>query len=136
MRIAPNDHMTYTHPKANRWLTDFLIDLKTMCRKQSEGEQYQPFTTERLNEWHTHREDVESCVDWESSFVKHQADLHDMLIHEHASAVMHFNGLVIDLKLMIAGFEYEAITPERIVEADKYYFEITRCRKHRAIHYL
>lgn len=135
MPIMSNHEFTYTHPKANKWLTDFLIDLKTMCRKKSEGESYQPFTMERLNEWRIHREDIETCVDWESNFVKHHADLHDVLLHEHASAVMHFNSLVIDLKMMLSGLEYEAFTDERLREADKQYFEITRCRKHRAIHY-
>lgn len=122
MRRIHDNNMTYTHPEANHWLTEFMIDLKQMAA----GENYQPFTMERLNEWSKHRSDYETCADFESSFMKR---LHDPLISEHAEAMFCFNGIVIDLKLMVMGHEYDAITAERIKEADKHYMDVTRCRK-------
>jgi hypothetical protein len=127
MRIH-NDNSAPTHPEANEWLTEFVIDLKKMMLEQA----YQPFTMERLNKWSEHCRGIESCVDFESSFTKR---LHDPLISEHASAIMYFNGIVIDLKLMVAGEEYEPITEERIKEAGTHYLEITRCRKARRMFY-
>lgn len=127
-RISENNHLNATHPEANDWLTDFMIDLKTMKTEEN----YQPFTMERLSEWSTHRSDIESCWQFESSQFKR---LSDNPVYEHASAIMHFNGLVIDLKLMVMGHEYDEITAERIREADGYYLEINRCRKNRRMFY-
>lgn len=122
-----------SHPEAQDWLYHFTLDLKKMFYKTS-GASYQPFSMERLEEWHRHREDIESCVDWESDFVKHQADLHDMLIHEHASEVMAINAIVINLKLMLIGEKYE-LTETMIQEADRAFMEITRCKKTRVVFY-
>lgn len=129
MGFAHQNNYSPTHPKANKWLTDFMIDLKKMLYVDTN---YQPFTMQRLEEWSVMRDEIEECVDWESSFDKR---LTDNLIHEHAAAIMHFNGLVIDLKLMVSNFEYDAITENRIIEADKHYMEVTRCKKHLRIHY-
>ena len=129
MRRTRDNSNTYTHPEAIKWLTQFMIDIKKMVYIDAN---YQPFTMERLEEWSKHRDDIETCADFESNMVKR---LHDPLISEHASAVMCFNGLVIDLKLMVVGEKYDAITEERIAEAEKHYFEINQCRKTRTIFY-
>jgi transposase-like protein len=106
-----------------------MIDLKRMVFIEKN---YQPFTMERLEEWSNHRTDLESCFDYESSLTKR---LSDNPVYEHANAIMHFNGLVIDLKLMVSGLPYDAFTEERIAEADKYFTEIWRCQKRRTLFY-
>jgi hypothetical protein len=127
-----NNQYSPTHPKANRWLTDFMIDLKLM--KQGK-EQYQPFTMDRLNQWSEWvSPEYETCADWELSFEK-RVDLTDNLIKEHANAIMYFNGVVMDLKLMVSGLEYSEITDERLIEADKYWHELVYCKKHLSIRY-
>jgi hypothetical protein len=131
MNRTRDNSMSYTHPEANKWLTRFLIDLKKMVYK-TEGENYQPFTMERLNEWSSHRAELESCWDWESSSFKR---LSDNPVYEHAAAIMCFNGLVVDLKLMVSGHPFDEITEARINEAEKHYFEIHQCRKTRTIFY-
>jgi hypothetical protein len=128
MNRTYNNNSAPTHPKANEWLTEFMIDLKYMAIKQG----YQPFTMERLEEWSKYRADIETCADFEFTLTKR---LHNSLIHEHASAITHFNQLVIDLKLMVSGISYDAITEERVKEADTHFLEITRCRKNRRIYY-
>jgi hypothetical protein len=128
MRIHHDNHLTFTHPEANEWLTELMLDLKGMAAKQG----YQPFTMERLEEWSKHRSDIETCADFEFTLTKR---LHNPLIHEHASAIMFFNGIVMDLKLMLSGFPFDEITAERVKEADTHYLEIARCRKARRMFY-
>lgn len=127
-RIAPRTH-SYTHPEANRWLAAFMIDLKKMVYI---GTNYQPFTMERLNEWSNHRTDLESCFDYESTLTKR---LYDNPVYEHADAILCFNGLVVDLKLMVMGEEYEPFTEKRIAEGDRYFHEIWRCQKRQTLFY-
>lgn len=132
-RIAPQDNYAPTHAKANAWLTDFLIDLKTMCRKQSKGEDYQPFTIERLNEWSEWvSPEYSSCWDWESATIKR---LSDNPVYEHDSEIAFFNTLIIDLKLMVSGLEYDAITDERLAEADRHWAKLMDCKKTQRIYY-
>jgi hypothetical protein len=123
-----NDNSAPTHPQANEWLSDFVIDVKKMMLKAN----YQPFTMERLNEWSGHRSDIESCWDFESSQIKR---LSDNPVYEHSEAIMYFNGLVVDLKLLLIEEEVKAITAERLKDVDTHYFEIVRCRKNQRIYY-
>lgn len=127
-RIQRNDH-TWTHPKANKWLTEFMINLKKMVLIE---EDYQPFTMAYLDEWSEHRRDIESCVDYMSSMVKH---ISNDLVPEHMDIISCFNQIIIDLKLMVIGEKYNPITPERIEEADGYYMKLHHCRKQRTIYY-
>lgn len=120
-----------THPEVQDWLYHFTLDLKKMFYKTS-GESYQPFSMERLEEWTTHREDLESCTSFERDTIKY---LHNPIRHEHADVIMTINGLVADLKLMVSGLPYRALTEERIQEADRAFMEITYCRKRRVVFY-
>lgn len=129
MNRTRNNNLAQTHPEANRWLLNFMVDLKKMVFIDAN---YQPFTMERLDEWDAHRKDINSCFDWESSMIKH---LSDDVVYEHIDAVMCFNGLIIDLKLMILGHQFRPITPERCDEADKYQAEIWHCKKRQTIFY-
>lgn len=129
MNRTRDNSNTYTHPEANKWLSKLLIDIKKMVFIDAN---YQPFTMERLNEWSTHRDNLESCWDWESNSMKR---LSNDPVYEHADAIMCFNGLIVDLKLMVMGEKYDSITEARINEAEKHYSEIFQCRKTRTIFY-
>jgi hypothetical protein len=106
-----------------------MLDLKRMVYIEKT---YQSFTMERLEEWSNHRTDLESCFDFESTLTKR---LSDNPVYEHANAIMCFNGLVADLKLMVSGLPYDAFTEKRIEEAEKYFFEIVRCQKRQTLFY-
>lgn len=120
-----------THPEAQDWLYHFTMDIKKMFYKTS-GDSYQPFSMERLEEWNTHREDIESCSRFERDATKY---LHNPRAYEHSDVIMTINGIVSDLKLMVAGLPYRPLTEERVQEADKAFMEITRCRKTRVVFY-
>jgi hypothetical protein len=119
-----------THPEAQEWLYHFTLDMKKMFYKTS-GENYQPFSMERLEEWHTHREDIESCGNFLSESFK---SLHNPFSHEHGREIVAINAIVINLKLMLIGEKYE-LTEDMVQEADRAFMEITRCRKHRVVFY-
>lgn len=129
-RIAQNN-LAPTHPEANKWLTELMINLKKMLYLE---ENYQPFTMDFLNEWSgKHHSDVESCGDYESAMVKR---ISDEIIPEHIDAMLCFTQIVTDLKLIVSGQEpIRPFTDERMKEADKYYGEIHDCRKRRTIFY-
>lgn len=58
-RIADSDNSWAKHDKAQRWVSDLVIDLK----KQMLGhEPRQAVTMERLDEWHkVHHPDLNKC---------------------------------------------------------------------------
>jgi hypothetical protein len=119
-----------THPEAQDWLYHFTLDLKKMFYKTS-GENYQPFSMERLEEWTQHREDIETC----GSFLSEQfKSLHNPFVHDHDKEVMAINAVIINLKLMLIGEKYE-LAESMIQEADRAFMEITRCRKRRVVFY-
>src|SRR5690606_33504859 len=129
-RIQPN-HNTYTHPEAVQWLTDFMVDIKKMVLIE---ENYQPFTMERLNEWDTHHEDIAQCLDFHAPL----SSWTGKPPLEHQNALIHFYEWIADLKVFISGV-YDnkdmVFDAERIEQADKYWAEITQCKKHRQIYY-
>jgi len=127
-RIARNDFGP-SHEDANKWLRALMTDIKKTVYLE---ENYQPFAMERLQEWSKHRADIETCVNYDH--IK-RVNLTDYFTHEHDEAIMYFNGLIMDLKLMVLGEEFEAITEERIKDIDKHFVEIWRCRKKRTVFY-
>jgi hypothetical protein len=129
MHRINNFNNTYTHPEANKWLQEFMVDLKKTVLIEAD---YQPFTMERLDEWATHLRDLESCFDYESTMMKR---LYDNPVYEHSDAIACFNGLVIDLKLKLIGHELRVIDEHRIAEAEKYFAEIHGCKKQPMIFY-
>jgi len=133
-RFAP-DMMDFTHKEANRWLRELMVNLKRMVLIE---ENYQPFTIEFLNEWtDKHHDDINSCADWLSSYKQMVArGVSDMLIPEHINAVIFFNKVVLDLKLIVLGRDpMRPFTEERLTEADQHYSDIVQCRKTRTIFY-
>lgn len=125
-RFAPELNNVETHPEALRWLTDLMIGVVKMTKDIN----YQPFTVERLNEWHDkHSKDVSSCADYQSNMVKR---ISNDLIPEHQEALFFFNTVVFDLKLIALGnMPVHPFDDDRIAEANKHFSEIARCRKHR-----
>ena len=123
-RFAPELNNAETHPEALTYLTDLMIGVVKMM----DDINYQPFTVERLNEWHkTHRKDISSCADYTSNMVKR---ISNDLIPEHLNTLHFFNTVVFDLKLIALGqMPIHPFDEERIKEANKHFSEIANCRK-------
>jgi hypothetical protein len=125
-----NRDFTYTHPEAQDYLYHLTVDAKCLFYK-TKGENYQPFSMDRLEEWSRHRSDIETCGGFERDMFKY---LSNDFVYQHDTEIMAINALVIELKLMVSGYDYK-LTEGIVTEASKAFLRISECRKKRVVFY-